>query len=290
MRHKIRLSEVIASWALFVAATLIAGGCTTSSIGDGGSLDANADPADDTQGVCADVVCDDSNLCTVDTCVVGDDGEAECEYTPMQCPEGSACHPQLGQCVTSTEIDPCDDGNPCTTDVSNATGGCTNTPIACSDGYLCNPETGECELEEEPECLTDADCDDGVFCNGAETCSEEVCIDGDEPCDSDQTCDESSGTCTDPGIAVEISGCPTQASFGETAVLNASVTGVDPVGTPTYRWYSTGASFDQPGAARTIVTIIGVDPVITVTVTVQLSDDFMDTQEYTGTCVVLTSS
>ena len=41
-----------------------------------------------------------------------------------------------------------------------------------------------------PQCTTDADCDDGLFCNGVETCVDGVCQNGESPCDSGQTCRE----------------------------------------------------------------------------------------------------
>jgi hypothetical protein len=49
-----------------------------------------------------------------------------------------------------------------------------------------------------PDCTIDADCDDGNFCNGAETCVEGVCQSGQNPCDLEQQiCSESLKTCVD---------------------------------------------------------------------------------------------
>jgi hypothetical protein len=46
------------------------------------------------------------------------------------------------------------------------------------------------------ECLSDADCDDGVFCNGAETCAGTLaCLPGSDPCPG-ALCNESSDMCT----------------------------------------------------------------------------------------------
>jgi len=41
-------------------------------------------------------------------------------------------------------------------------------------------------------CMDDVDCDDGLFCNGTETCVAEACVPGSAPCEE---CDESSDTC-----------------------------------------------------------------------------------------------
>ena len=49
-----------------------------------------------------------------------------------------------------------------------------------------------------PECTTDAECDDGNFCNGTESCVEGVCQSGQKPCDPEQQqCSESLNTCVD---------------------------------------------------------------------------------------------
>jgi len=40
-----------------------------------------------------------------------------------------------------------------------------------------------------PQCISDADCDDGLFCNGAEACVAGSCVPGSDPCPG-QTCDE----------------------------------------------------------------------------------------------------
>ncbi|MCB9633946.1 MAG: hypothetical protein H6721_17645 [Sandaracinus sp.] len=52
-----------------------------------------------------------------------------------------------------------------------------------------------------PECVADEDCDDGLFCNGAETCSAGACVDGSAiACDDDlectiDVCDEETDRC-----------------------------------------------------------------------------------------------
>jgi hypothetical protein len=44
-------------------------------------------------------------------------------------------------------------------------------------------------------CTDDADCDDGVFCNGVETCVEGECQDGTSPCAVGENCIEDPGEC-----------------------------------------------------------------------------------------------
>ena len=43
------------------------------------------------------------------------------------------------------------------------------------------------------ECTVDADCDDGLFCNGAETCNANSCVAGADPCSG--VCDEAGDVC-----------------------------------------------------------------------------------------------
>lgn len=49
------------------------------------------------------------------------------------------------------------------------------------------------------ECDSATDCDDGLFCNGAELCAVGFCVEADEPpCADDQTCDEQAQSCIIP--------------------------------------------------------------------------------------------
>lgn len=108
-------------------------------------------------------------------------------------------------CVTNAD---CNDNKPCTFDLC-VFGNCTNTPDnnLCQDGSGCNgdevcvPATGQCtpgtpidcgpgnicvEIPTNPfyrcaECVVNADCDDGVFCNGPEKCVAGGCQPGVQP-------------------------------------------------------------------------------------------------------------
>lgn len=66
----------------------------------------------------------------------------------------------------------------------------------CAGGALCDEDTDTCGSG----CTTDADCDDGLFCNGVETCdvSSGFCVAGASPCAVDEACDEGSDICV-PG-------------------------------------------------------------------------------------------
>ena len=47
-------------------------------------------------------------------------------------------------------------------------------------------------------CDVDADCDDGLFCNGEETCVDGECQAGTNPCSAEQECDEEYDECLNP--------------------------------------------------------------------------------------------
>jgi len=100
--------------------------------------------------------------------------------------------------VNPCDSDPCDDGDFCTEDSCNVddttSSGftCTNTAVDCGDD-VCNPADGECV-----ECLTNAECGNGNFCDGTEVCANNACVDGPDPCDATtQRCDEPTDTCVD---------------------------------------------------------------------------------------------
>jgi YD repeat-containing protein len=50
-------------------------------------------------------------------------------------------------------------------------------------------------ISPAPPCVADTDCDDGLFCNGAERCLDGVCTAGTTPCSGDQLCNEQTDSC-----------------------------------------------------------------------------------------------
>jgi len=151
------------------------GGCTVDGDCDDGQYCNGAETC--VAQVCqpgTPVVCDDGVPCTDDTCNETTDS---CDYTPndancangLYCDGVETCDPVL-DCLSGTPVD-CDDGVACTIDSCNeTTDACDNTP-------------------------DDAACDDGLFCNGAETCDAGAgCLVGTDPCPG-QDCDEVNDVC-----------------------------------------------------------------------------------------------
>jgi hypothetical protein len=100
----------------------------------------------------------------------------------------------------------CDDGVACTADACTSPArDCTHTVDdgACPAGQVCDAIAG---CVDPPPCVTDAECDDGLVCNGTETCDPDVgcragmaidCDDG-VTCTVD-SCEEPAGACVNAG-------------------------------------------------------------------------------------------
>ena len=131
--------------------------------------------------------CDDSNVCTNDSC---DPAVGDCYHTAntgYSCDDGDACT-LSSECSGTTcvgKVYQCDDGNTCTSDYCNPLVGCIFTVV------------------------TNAPCDDGNACTTGDKCNNSVCIskpplvcDDANKCTSD-SCDPSTGKC----IFVPIANC-----------------------------------------------------------------------------------
>lgn len=178
--------------------------------------------------------CVDAVACTVDTCTEATD---TCTFPPSDalcdnalfCDGAETCHATLG-CQVGTP--PCVDAVACTVDTcTEATDTCTFPPsnalcdnaLFCDGAETCHATLG-CQLGTPPcvdavACTVDtcteatdtctfppnhAACDNGLFCDGAETCNVTLgcqagappCVDG-VACTTD-TCTEATDTCTFP--------------------------------------------------------------------------------------------
>jgi hypothetical protein len=73
--------------------------------------------------------------------------------------------------------------------VATACGGDDATPDAGGDGAV------GVDARPPVACDVDADCDDGRFCNGVESCASGTCAPGASPCSAAESCDEGGGRC-----------------------------------------------------------------------------------------------
>ncbi|MFO1462508.1 MAG: vWA domain-containing protein [bacterium] len=179
-----------------------------------------------TGGECADSCNEEKNSCN-------DPIGTACTDDGNVCTDNQ-CNGQ-GACVAVNNTASCDDGDKCTEKDLCSGGKCGGTEINCDDGISCtpdscNPDTGACENPtDECECNSDADCndgnsctdeycneehecvrsnnsdpcDDGLFCNGKDTCGAGSCsVHAGDPCagggECADSCDEAKNSCNDP--------------------------------------------------------------------------------------------
>lgn len=161
--------------------------------------DPNGSPCDD------GLWCNGSDSCQNGSCIIhagspcpGPDGDNDCR---------ESCNESARTCTASDlNNSPCNDGNPATTNDVCTGGVCTGTPINinCDDGNPCTIDTisgSNCVYSSAP---IGTPCNDGLFCNGPDTCNGGTCSlhsgnpcpgpDGDANCR--ESCDEATDTCT----------------------------------------------------------------------------------------------
>ncbi|HYC57644.1 MAG TPA: hypothetical protein VEL28_22110 [Candidatus Binatia bacterium] len=142
--------------------------------------------------------CDDANSCTADSCVASSCVNDPAPNLGAVCSAAAGCSVGLcdaaGACVTADLPDdtPCPDSTFCDGIETCQDGTCTDSTPACNDDVACTADS--CN-EAEDTCSNvalDAACNDGLACNGVETCSVTL------GCQSGMPIDCSDGvTCTD---------------------------------------------------------------------------------------------
>jgi hypothetical protein len=164
-------------------------GCTTNADCDNGLFCDGAETCNTSTGDCevgTPPTCDDGVGCTDDSCNVTTDS---CDNVPNDgsCDDGFFC----------TGIETCDAVNDCQ----------PGTAPDCSDGVGCTIDTCNEATDSCDNVTNDASCDDGTFCNGAETCDAvNDCQAGTPP-----SCDDGIG-CTDDSCNVTTDSCDNAAN------------------------------------------------------------------------------
>ncbi|MFN2376773.1 MAG: hypothetical protein ABR538_09565, partial [Candidatus Binatia bacterium] len=114
----------------------------------------------------------------------------------------TACDELTGQCETTNNTLPCDDGVACTDGDTCGGGACSGTPLVCTDdgdvctNTACDELTGQCETTNNT-----LPCDDGVACTGGDICGGGACLGASLSCADDgnictnTACDELTGLC-----------------------------------------------------------------------------------------------
>ena len=176
------------------------GGANTMNCDDGNPC---TDDICDAEGAClhlpTDAVCNDNNECTeFDTCQ-----EGFCVGTgPLMCSDGNPCTYDFclpgGGCQHDNVVGPCSDGDNCTFDDFCSGGTCIGGVIkSCDDGNPCTDDicnaTADCEFIPNSQ-----PCDDENACTNEDTCSDGTCVGSGSPdCDDGDIC--TTNTC-DPAV------------------------------------------------------------------------------------------
>jgi len=180
------------------------------------------------------IVCNDANLCTDDSC----DATAGClaSATTATCDDSNACT-ENDTCADSTckagaDLT-CSDGNACTDDGCAPASGCTHAESNCDDKDLCtddacNPASGCVHLQNAVTV-----CDDGDVCTSADACVAGTCTGGaaidcndHNVCTSD-LCDAKSG-CFHANLPGQVGGCyPADLATKDVGICHAGTASCD---------------------------------------------------------------
>ncbi|HET9063548.1 MAG TPA: dockerin type I domain-containing protein [Candidatus Binatia bacterium] len=180
--------------------------------------------------------CDDDSDCgggqvcnlATGTCI---DPDGPCE-DDSDCCGCQVCNPETGLCQDPTDecaVDAdCDDGLFCTgAETCDLLRGCKAGAVVCNDGVACTVDGCDEETDSCSNTASDVACDDGIFCNGAETCDAENgcvagtavdCGGGSEDFCAVGACDESTKGCV---LEPQNDGLDCAPRDGDTCVLSA---------------------------------------------------------------------
>ena len=167
------------------------------------------DFCDEELGTCTSLArdgnCDDDLFCNGrETC----DPALDCQPGTPRCDDGVACTVDVcdeiaDTCSNTPNDSDCDDGLFCNgAETCHAAFGCREGSDPCVDGVGCTDDVCDELLDTCANTPNDANCDDGRFCNGAESCDFLLgCVGGPQPCDdgvacTDDFCDDDLDTCT----------------------------------------------------------------------------------------------
>ncbi|MBO6933425.1 MAG: hypothetical protein JJ863_00570 [Deltaproteobacteria bacterium] len=131
-------------------------------------------------GACVSPDCSPENP---DACTEGCASASDCEAPSAACAEA--------RCVDGVCLDAETEGSCAAGEVCQPATGCVVVPDGSDMGMVMDAgmdagsDMGPTDLGM-PDCLVDADCDDGAYCNGPERCLEGVCA----PAESAVTCDD----------------------------------------------------------------------------------------------------
>jgi len=147
-----------------------------------------------------------------------------------------------GPCATGCTTNPqCDDGQFCNGAETCVSGSCqAGTAPNCNDGIACTTDTCNESTDSCNHTPNNAACDDGLFCNGTETCSATLgCQAGTDPC-AGAPCNETTDTCVGGAGQLWMTFADSAVVPGVGTVQNEDIVAYD-LGTGTWSWIFDGS-------------------------------------------------
>ncbi len=175
--------------------------CHANSQGDGPvdvarCLECHPVDVDDAQTCDLIISSPNHNRCnTCLSCHYECDTTSKCNTSSSSSSSSSSSGGTDPQCTDNAN---CNDGLFCNGEETCVDGICVPGRKPCSKDETCSEGNDTCEdsgTPPLPECETDSDCTDGLFCNGEETCINNRCVDGTAPCSDSQRCMETLEQC-----------------------------------------------------------------------------------------------
>ncbi|MHC4089699.1 MAG: S8 family serine peptidase, partial [Planctomycetota bacterium] len=155
----------------------------------------------------SDAACSDGQFCNgTETC----DAYGDCQPgTPVDCDDGVSCTDDFcnegtDSCDNVANDANCDNGLYCDgSETCDAVLDCqAGTPVDCDDGVGCTDDSCNETTDTCDNVPNNANCDDGLYCNGAETCDAVLDCQAGTPVDcgdgagcTDDSCNETTDTC-----------------------------------------------------------------------------------------------
>ncbi|UCG17296.1 MAG: PKD domain-containing protein, partial [Phycisphaerales bacterium] len=145
-------------------------------------------------------LCDDGSFCNgPEVC----DSANGCQAgSPVDCGDGiectvDSCNEAIDSCDNVPDNSFCDDGSFCNgAEICDSINGCqAGAPVDCDDEIVCTDDTCNEQTDSCDHAANDSQCDNSLFCDGAETCDPILgCQSGSDPCPG-QLCDEGTDAC-----------------------------------------------------------------------------------------------
>jgi len=195
------------------------------------SIEPYLDPG--TGGGCtSDAECNDGLYCNgTESCVSG-----TCQSSGDPCGAGTTCNEATDACdgtVTSCGDGFCGTGEDCNTCPADCRAKLNGNPANryCCDGDLADCGNTACNADGwvcgggDGICTSDAECNDGLYCTGTESCVNGACQSSGDPCGTGTNCDENTTSCVPVSCGANKASCSSNADCCSNSCRNGTCRG-----------------------------------------------------------------